>query len=501
MHQCQPACKASANEVCKFFPSQTLASASDASPVGSFGCACRAGYQLVATSSPSSPESRVCERVQSYVVQLRLHQLGDSPAHFKRELADKHSLAFRSLARVVREQVRRAYLTSEVTRDRFVTADVTSFAREPFVEASTGASSSWSSWPPVELPDASASSTVAAQRGLVASVTVHLRAASSLPQADDSTSSVAIDELVLRDELTKRLNLRQAAASLAAAAVALGADSQPDNSADNSSLASSSSSSSLFLADVEAVADLDECSHGSLNDCHEAAACINEPGSYRCECVDFADLNPSAPGTQCAAELKSCAYCNHRGDCVRQQVSSSNSNSNSTQSFATVCHCSRIYLGRRCEMNGVLLVMLLPVLAVLLVVAVCLVVYLCRRWRRRRSGGLGKGFRNMGAFGASAGPGLIGSTLDRKAMLESSSESSEHRAVGGAHRVGALLASADSANYLHHHHHHHLHHLHAAAANATGGIVNAGASIYDAETVSVEHRASVCLFPFTFAPN
>lgn len=66
-----------------------------------------------------------------------------------------------------------------------------------------------------------------------------------------------------------------------------------------------------------------------------------------------------------------------------------------------------------------MLATLLPIAAILLIIAVCLVIYCFRRWRKRSA--LSKGFRNIGTFG----PQMIGGTLDRKAMLESSSESSD----------------------------------------------------------------------------
>ena len=82
---------------------------------------------------------------------------------------------------------------------------------------------------------------------------------------------------------------------------------------------------------------------------------------------------------------------------------------------------------------------------------------------------MSKGFRNIGAFG---GPNIIGGTLDRKAMLESSSESSD--------------THLRAAGHLHHHQHaHHAHHQLRAVAAATGQ------GLYDAHgvlTVSCPQR-------------
>ncbi|RWS23347.1 EGF and SEA domain containing protein-like protein, partial [Leptotrombidium deliense] len=96
-------------------------------------------------------------------------------------------------------------------------------------------------------------------------------------------------------------------------------------------------------AEVENVMDLDECSDSSFNDCDRTARCINEIGSYKCECKDgFPDLNPALPGRTCAAEIKNCEFCHSRGDCVRSDAGD-----------ATVCKCQRMYLGRHCEINGI----------------------------------------------------------------------------------------------------------------------------------------------------
>ncbi|RWS12120.1 EGF and SEA domain containing protein-like protein, partial [Dinothrombium tinctorium] len=96
-------------------------------------------------------------------------------------------------------------------------------------------------------------------------------------------------------------------------------------------------------AEVENVVDLDECSDKEFNDCDPTARCINEIGSYKCECKDgFPDLNPALPGRTCAAEIKNCELCHSRGDCVRSE-----------NGDGTVCKCQRMYLGRHCEINGI----------------------------------------------------------------------------------------------------------------------------------------------------
>jgi hypothetical protein len=162
-------------------------------------------------------------------------------------------------------------------------------------------------------------------------------------------------------------------------------------------------------ADVEDVIDFDECSSEEYNDCAASARCINEPGTYRCECLNgYPDLDISLPGRVCASEIKGCEFCHGRGDCIRDESGLSNT-----------CKCNRMYLGRRCQINGLLLAIVLPIAAILCIVSICCIVYCCRKWRKRT---ISKGFRNLSSFG----PTVIGGTLDRKAMLETSSESSDH---------------------------------------------------------------------------
>lgn len=94
------------------------------------------------------------------------------------------------------------------------------------------------------------------------------------------------------------------------------------------------------LGQVEKVVDFDECSSPSHNDCSPRARCINEPGTYKCQCLDsFIDLDSVSPGRHCVSELKSCDYCYGRGDCWRSAAN-------------TVCRCHPMFIGRRCEING-----------------------------------------------------------------------------------------------------------------------------------------------------
>lgn len=73
-----------------------------------------------------------------------------------------------------------------------------------------------------------------------------------------------------------------------------------------------------------------------------------------------------------------------------------------------------------------MLATLLPVAAILSIISVCCIVYCCRKYKKRTN--ISKGFRNIATFG----PATMGAgTLDRKAMLETSSENSDHYRSGG----------------------------------------------------------------------
>ena len=71
---------------------------------------------------------------------------------------------------------------------------------------------------------------------------------------------------------------------------------QQDEEQLKSKLYKSLEATNFVLGDSEIVAarftdsltadDFDECSQEGHNDCHESATCLNEPGSYRCECND-----------------------------------------------------------------------------------------------------------------------------------------------------------------------------------------------------------------------
>jgi len=339
INQCQPMCKISNNEICKFTPSsETIGSQ------GTFSCTCRPGYFM----TTNAVGQRQCQEVQSYIVLLRLLQVGEQQVHFKRELQDRSSSEFKQISRIVKDQIKRAYMTSDLTRDRFISADILNYAKS--LDSQVGAVTSQG-----KLSNASSTNPQGSSGGgAIVNITVQLQ-----PPAN---ANEALDENTLKEELTKKLNLRQAAAL----AIATNTEQLFDGQTTLAEQVANSSQTderlpnpnALFLADVEQVSDLDECANPIFNDCHDGAVCINEIGSYKCDCRDYPDLNPLHPGRQCANEIKSCDYCNNRGDCIRvpslitTQVNNHSSNAGRGQVHSTICQCHRIYLGRRCEING-----------------------------------------------------------------------------------------------------------------------------------------------------
>ncbi|XP_049271618.1 uncharacterized protein LOC119394148 isoform X5 [Rhipicephalus sanguineus] len=162
---------------------------------------------------------------------------------------------------------------------------------------------------------------------------------------------------------------------------------------------------------VAAVQDYDECGDLDANDCGRFAVCVNLPGTYTCFCKSgFEDLDPLRPGRVCSGEIKNCDHCNGRGTCLV--------NDDGKRS----CRCNRMFLGRRCEINGLVLAIALPIALALLVMMLCCLVCLCRRWKRRAQ--RAKGPFRLGAVSP------LGGTLDKKAMItDTSSESSGEHAL------------------------------------------------------------------------
>lgn len=162
---------------------------------------------------------------------------------------------------------------------------------------------------------------------------------------------------------------------------------------------------------VAAVQDYDECGDLDANDCGRSSVCVNLPGTYTCYCKSgFEDLDPLRPGRVCSGEIKNCDHCNGRGTCLVADEGKK------------TCRCNRMFLGRRCEINGLVLAIALPIALALLVMMLCCLVCLCRRWKRRAQ--RAKGPFRLGAVSP------LGGTLDKKAMItDTSSESSGEHAL------------------------------------------------------------------------
>uniref|UniRef100_A0A147BD45 Putative mucin-2 n=1 Tax=Ixodes ricinus TaxID=34613 RepID=A0A147BD45_IXORI len=162
---------------------------------------------------------------------------------------------------------------------------------------------------------------------------------------------------------------------------------------------------------VAAVQDYDECGDLDANDCGRYSVCVNLPGTYSCYCKSgFEDLDLQRPGRACSGEIKNCDHCSGRGTCLI------------TEDGKKSCKCNRMFLGRRCEINGLVLAIALPIALALLVMMLCCLVCLCRRWKRRAQ--RAKGPFRLGAVSP------LGGTLDKKAMItDTSSESSGEHAL------------------------------------------------------------------------
>ncbi|GIX85666.1 uncharacterized protein CEXT_175881 [Caerostris extrusa] len=169
---------------------------------------------------------------------------------------------------------------------------------------------------------------------------------------------------------------------------------------------------SPIIQRVEDVQDFDECYDDTFNDCSRSSICINLPGSYTCECKEgYQDLEPLLPGRICSGEVKDCDYCNNRGVCIM------------TEDDNKFCRCYRMYLGKQCEINGLVLAIALPIALALLILTMFCLLCGCRKLRQKRA----QKPKPNNVFKGMVPP--MAGTLDRKAMImDSSSESSgEHR--------------------------------------------------------------------------
>lgn len=102
------------------------------------------------------------------------------------------------------------------------------------------------------------------------------------------------------------------------------------------------------------------------------------------------------------------------------------------------------------------LAILLPVAAILSIVSVCCIVYCCRKYKKRTN--ISKGFRNITQFGTHNQIGA--GTLDRKAMLETSSDNSDpyHRNSHHSNNHTSHLNGHSSHHNQSNHHNLNTHH-------------------------------------------
>ncbi|XP_013774530.1 uncharacterized protein LOC106459453 [Limulus polyphemus] len=293
--------------------------------------------------------SMKCEEVNSYVVLLRLAKMKDSALTYRNELSNTASPVFQKLAKLAKKGVSQAYKDSRINQS-YVNVDVNSISNIKKLNMSNHM-----------------------DEGVLVNFTVRVKRNS------------LTDEKLLKEELSRSI------------------------AASNYSVGNTELYVSPLVQSVENVQDFDECSEG-YNDCATTASCINQPGTFTCQCKKgYEDLDSDLPGRICLGEIKGCDYCNGRGDCIM------------ADGGARICSCHRMYFGRRCEVNGLVLAIVLPVAVILLVLLSCCLLYCCRCWRHQRHKKAEKKamIRAMGMNNGSPVEGIV----DKKAMiLDSSSD-------------------------------------------------------------------------------
>lgn len=235
--------------------------------------------------------------LQNFIVLVRVLQIGDEKLEWNTNLMNHSSQSYQNIARLARTQLNNAYESITSMKENYIGSDVLEInqAQDGF--------------------------------GVLVNMTIHL------------TESNNIDEDLIRDELSRTLS---SSSSSSSHQTSISTNSDLYESIGHQSSSESLPSPQRIVADIEDVIDFDECSSDQYNDCASSARCINEPGSYRCECLNgYPDLDLSFPGRICASEIKACEFCYGRGDCYRDETGQISS-----------CKCHRMYLGRRCEING-----------------------------------------------------------------------------------------------------------------------------------------------------
>ncbi|KAF2367714.1 SEA domain [Trinorchestia longiramus] len=127
------------------------------------------------------------------------------------------------------------------------------------------------------------------------------------------------------------------------------------------------------LNPIPVVDDVNECSSGSLNDCHEHATCINEFATFGCRCLpgytDRYRSDPERMGRHC--ESCSADHCHKRGECK-------------IADGKKVCQCKGSYYGDRCEVDGEVVAVAVGASAAAVIIILMTLLFLCmwsRRWK------------------------------------------------------------------------------------------------------------------------
>uniref|UniRef100_A0A0P5IXW4 63 kDa sperm flagellar membrane protein n=1 Tax=Daphnia magna TaxID=35525 RepID=A0A0P5IXW4_9CRUS len=127
---------------------------------------------------------------------------------------------------------------------------------------------------------------------------------------------------------------------------------------------------------IPAILDLNECGAPELNDCSDNAECINNQGSFSCQCrPGFSDPYPNDPfqsGRQCNSCTRT--YCNNRGECR-------------IENGRKTCSCQGNYKGQTCELDGEVLGVAIGASVAAVIIIVLTLVLLCmwsRRWRQNQ---------------------------------------------------------------------------------------------------------------------
>lgn len=229
--------------------------------------------------------------MQVYLLVVRLMKVGENPVSYNTDLSDSSSGEYQKIARLAKEEIEKAYRNTSI-KDTYLSSDVNMIKS------------------PSDGDD-----------GVLVNMTVHLAAprgnfaANNGEDGFDGENEFNLNDM--HNELSRTLAI---------------SDKSSETLPNPSSI----------VADIETLEDFDECSDEKYNDCDLAARCINKPGSYVCECKGaYTDMDPNLPGRVCAAEIKNCEACHGRGDCVRSE-----------DGEKTTCKCQRMYLGERCEING-----------------------------------------------------------------------------------------------------------------------------------------------------